>query len=110
MTRSRSSFDRVRPRTPEALPVAPTVATGTPVDTEGKRALFSTEAPRPATGSVSVECSLCGAESVLTPTQALRAALPSLHLPLVKRDFSSWMRCPACNRRTWVRMRLRHAK
>jgi uncharacterized protein with PIN domain len=104
--KSRSSFDRLRPRTASLTP--PAATTGADVDTEGKRALFSTAAPRPATGSVVVECSLCGVATVLSARQAVRAALPSLHLPLVKREFSSWMRCPACSRRTWVRLRFRH--
>jgi hypothetical protein len=34
-------------------------------------------------------------------------ALPSVHLPLVRRGHPSWMRCPACARRTWVRLGLR---
>jgi hypothetical protein len=56
---------------------------------------------------VTVDCSACRATTVLTPRQALLAALPSLHLPLLKRDHSSWLRCPACGRRTWVRLGLR---
>lgn len=98
-----SSFDRVRPRTGAA-----TVSSGpAAVDAEGKRALFSTEPPVPALGSVTVECSGCGATSVLSLRQAVRAALPSLHLPLVRGRYSSWMRCPACGRRRWVRARVR---
>ena len=99
-----SPFDRVRPRT--TRPVRRAVATE-PVDAEGKRALFSTEPPVPALGSVIVECSRCEQTSVLSLRQAARAALPSLHLPFLHGRFSSFMRCPACGARTGVRARLR---
>lgn len=115
-----SRFDRVRPRTPRAAGPAVTAA-DTPPDSEGKRALFSSGAEHstPAGGSVSVECSSCGQTTVLSPAQAVRAAFPSLHLGvavgrrgaahgvrLTRRPYPSWMRCPACGRRTWVRLTL----
>lgn len=97
-----SGFDRLKPRTPEASTAADLEQQH---DTAGKRALFSaTDADSPAAaGSVVIECSACSQRTVLTPTQALKAALPSIHLPLIKRDYPSWMRCPACEKRTWVR-------
>lgn len=97
-----SGFDRLKPRTPEASGPADLEQQH---DTAGKRALFSAAgADQPAAaGSVVIECSSCAERSVLTPTQAMRAALPSIHLPLIKRDYPSWMRCPACEKRTWVR-------
>jgi hypothetical protein len=101
-------FDRLRPR--DAAAPAPAPRQGLGADREGKRALFSTEAPpvgAPQFGAVTVSCSACSATTVLTPRQALTAALPSVHLPLVKRGYPSWMRCPACGRRTWVRIGLR---
>jgi predicted RNA-binding Zn-ribbon protein involved in translation (DUF1610 family) len=115
-----SRFDRVRPRPPRAS-TAPQSIIDTPRDAEGKRALFSSgaEGAAPAGGSVSVECSSCGETTVLSPAQAVRAALPSLHLGfavgrrgasttlgLTRRPYPSWMRCPACGRRTWVRVTL----
>jgi hypothetical protein len=96
-----SGLDRVRPRTLDDDLRAPLA--GEPLDSEGKRALFSSSSPAPARGAVTVECSSCGTESVLTAAQWLRAAVPSVHLPLVKRQYPSWMRCPACRRRTWVK-------
>jgi hypothetical protein len=45
--------------------------------------------------------------TVVTPRQALRAAVPSRHQLLVKRDHPSWLRCPACGRWTWARVGLR---
>ncbi len=100
----RSSFDRVRPRSPDAVsPVTPIRGTGA----DGRRALFSTSDPQPAPGSFVLECSSCRQRSVLLVMQAVRAALPSLHLPLIKRGHPSWMRCPACGRRTWVRISLK---
>ncbi|HSV66060.1 MAG TPA: hypothetical protein VLJ59_09185 [Mycobacteriales bacterium] len=76
------------------------------VDAEGKRALFSPTDARPAAGSVTLDCSSCGQRSTLTILQAARGMLPSLYLPLVRR-YASWVRCPACRRRTWCRIRLR---
>lgn len=113
-------FDRVRPRSPKAPPRV-VASADPPPDAEGKRALFSSgsEGAAPATGAVSVECSACGKTTVLSATQAVRAALPSLHLGLsfgrrgggtslglTRRPYPSWMRCPACGKRTWVRLTL----
>jgi uncharacterized protein with PIN domain len=92
-------FDRVRRRR-SGVPRTPTV------DAEGKRALFSPTDAHPAAGSVTVDCSSCGARSSLTPSQAIRAMVPSVHLPLVRRH-ASLIRCPACGRRAWCRVRLR---
>lgn len=94
-------FDRLRPRA-EAEP-----GVSQPVDPQGKRALFSTAPAVPAFGSITLDCSGCGARSVLSVRQTLRAALPSVHLPLLHGRYSSWMRCPACGRRRWVRARVR---
>ena len=108
-----TSFDRVRPRT------GPDAATSrAAVDAAGKRALFTSAADVsvPGVGSALVECSRCGGRTVLSPMRALRASIPSLHLALrvghgddvhalgvVHRDYPSYMRCPACNRPSWVR-------
>jgi hypothetical protein len=109
-----TSFDRVRPRTepPAASPPAA-------VDAEGKRALFSSgsEMVVPSVGSALVECSRCGERTVLGPLRALRASIPSIHLAfrighrddvrsigLGDRDYPSYMRCPSCNRPSWVRL------
>jgi uncharacterized protein with PIN domain len=100
-TPRRSSFDRVRPRSAQAGAPIP-VRRG---DAQGRRALFSaTDAERPAPGSIVLDCSACGRRSALSIRQAVRAALPSLHLPLLRRTHPSWMRCPACTRRTWVKI------
>ncbi len=45
--------------------------------------------------------------TALTPWQAVLAAVPSLHLPIVRKSYPSWMRCPACRKRTWVRVAVR---
>jgi hypothetical protein len=98
------SFDRVRPRRPDARSAAaPRAAT---VDVEGTRALFSAQPPVPAFGSVTVACGGCGASSVLAPAQALRTMLPSLHLPLLRRE-RSYLRCPACARWEWCHLTVR---
>jgi hypothetical protein len=111
-----SNFDRVRPRNP-ATPAAPP-AVG--VDAEGKRALFTKSAgvTQPGIGSALIECSRCKARTVLRPMQAIRAALPSLHLGLrvghgddvrtvgIRGDYPTYMRCPSCGRPSWVRFTL----
>ena len=101
-----SGLDRVRPRTPDA----PSVPSVTEVrDQDGKRALFSVAAPpqTSAFGSVTIHCRSCGEQSVLSAWQGLRAALPSIHLPILRRDHPSYLRCPACGHFSWVRLSVR---
>lgn len=109
-----ADFNRVRPRSPRVAAQPATAAH----DVEGKRALFSSAgSPDPSgTGSVVVECARCGERSVLGPMRALRAVLPSLHLALrvgrgedvtvlgLRRDYPSYLRCPACGRPSWARL------
>lgn len=98
-----SGLDRVRPRTPKA----PTAAASTDLrDQDGKRALFSLtpETKSTAFGSVTIDCASCGEQSVLSPLQALRAAVPSLHFPIVRRGHPSYLRCPACGKFSWARL------
>lgn len=94
-------FDRLRRRAADPVDDLP-VVTGAVPDTDGKRALFSAAAQKPSFGSVSLTCSSCGERSVVSARQALRLATPSVHLPFVRSAPWSWMRCPACGRRTWV--------
>jgi hypothetical protein len=79
-------------------------------DPLGRMALYSDPEPEPdpaAAEFLLLECSACLAETPVSPLDLARAALPfSLHLPLVRR-YHSFMRCPACGRRTWVRLRVR---
>jgi hypothetical protein len=73
-------------------------------DPLGKMALFSTDRPAHTYGTLLIECSACRRESPVSVSQLVRSAFPfSLHVPLVKR-YHSLMRCPACGRRTWVRV------
>jgi hypothetical protein len=112
------SFDRVRPRSAHAPAAAPPPGPADPVagarpesppgDREGRRALFSVDEPaQPAFGSVSIECSRCRQLSVLGLRQALRLALPSVYLPVIRGRYPTWLRCPACRERAWTRVRLR---
>lgn len=109
--RKRPGTDFSRLRSVQESAPAPTVHESQP-DLEGKRALFSaplspSEEQRPAApGAVVVHCGSCGTSSVLTPAQALALAVPSIHLPYLKRGHGSWMRCPACRRRTWVSVQI----
>jgi hypothetical protein len=118
-----NGFDRVRPRTPRpSSPAGTSVTAGATVpDAEGKRALFSSaDVEQPGIGSVTVECSRCEQETVLSLAQALRAAWPSVHLALrlghgsdvtvlgaSGRAFPSYLRCPSCKRASWVRFTVR---
>ncbi len=104
MTRRVDDFSRIRPAGSASEQPAPH-------DQDGRRALFSGGADRPqeagAAGSVVVTCGSCGEETALTPAEALKHAVPSLHLPYLKRDHGSWMRCPACRKHTWVSVQIR---
>ncbi|HTR69479.1 MAG TPA: hypothetical protein VMH41_04560 [Mycobacteriales bacterium] len=108
-------FDRVKPRTSRPSGQAAVVSH----DAQGKRALFSSAPDEASTGlgTAEVECSRCNERTVLTLGKALRAALPSLHLgvrlghgedvcvfTVLKRDYPTYMRCPACHRPSWVRL------
>jgi len=98
-------FDRLRrraaDRSDEPLELPDTVP-----DQEGKRLLFSAADQPAAYGSFTIDCSDCSVRSVVSAAQVLRLALPSLHLPGLRRDHWSYMRCPACRRRAWVRVGL----
>jgi uncharacterized protein with PIN domain len=96
-----AGFDRLRPRAPASISAV------RPSDPEGRRALYSVAGQSPSLGAVTIECSLCKRTTVVTPRRLVGLAVPSLHLPLIKRHHPSWMRCPACGARTWVRVRLR---
>ena len=95
---SNPTFDRVRPR----AAAAPTVVG---VDVQGKSALFSGDVVTPSLGSVVITCSECHVATVASYVRAIQCALPSLHLLGVRRDYPSWMRCPACEERHWVKLR-----
>jgi len=91
------TFDRVRTRAVSDPSVAP-------VDVQGKSALFSGAAVSPSLGSVAITCSECHNATVVSYGRAVKLAVPSVHLPMVRRAYPSWMRCPACAERHWVRI------
>lgn len=98
-----NDFSRIKPATTSAEPVV------APRDHDGRRALFTAESSAPevaGAGSVTISCSSCGEESVVSPTTAVKHAVPSLHLPFLKREHGSWMRCPACGKHRWVSVRI----
>ncbi|MEP6464421.1 MAG: hypothetical protein ABJC62_13640 [Frankiaceae bacterium] len=99
-----SNLDRVRPRTPRSP--GSTESPTTIRDAEGKRALFSRIEPEPVRGAITVACSRCQSTTSLTPLQALRAIIPSLYLPLLRRDYPALMLCPACRQVGWTRLSL----
>jgi predicted RNA-binding Zn-ribbon protein involved in translation (DUF1610 family) len=103
---STEGFDRLRRRSPQAKRSRPAVGKRPP-DPQGRRSLYSVAEQAPAVGAITVACPRCGETSVATPRQLVRLALPSLHLPVIRRENPSWMRCPACGQRGWVRLGLR---
>lgn len=106
MTRSSEvGFDRIKPRA--VAPEPDPVVTEMPTDHAGRQALWSDVVEPPSFGSVTIACSSCEQTSILGLRAAGRAALPSLHLPFIRGEHFSWMRCPACGRRTWVRPGIR---
>lgn len=98
-------FDRLRRRSP--APVRTAESVDSPPDPLGRRALYSVAEQPPCLGAVTIECSACKETSVVTPRGLIGLALPSLHLPLLRRTHSSWLRCPSCRQRTWVSLGLR---
>jgi hypothetical protein len=102
---TRASFDRIRVRV--VSDDRPRVVSDTPSDRSGQQALWSGVHAPPSFGAVTIACSGCGATSVVGIRAAAKSALPSLHLPRFRRGYGSWMRCPACRRRTWVRLGIR---
>jgi len=76
-------------------------------DPQGRMALFSSLEPEPAaplTQFLRLECSSCLKETPATPADLVRAAIPfALFLPFV-RSYPALIRCPACGRRTWMRI------
>ena len=106
MSGGQAGFDRLRRRDAQARRGGATVSGVRPADPLGRRALYSDAQQQPTPGAVSIACSSCGETSLATPRSLVGLALPSVHLPVLRRRHPSWMRCPACGRRTWVRLGL----
>jgi hypothetical protein len=106
---SPQGFDRLRRRGDAAADAGARsrsngVAPHRRLDPEGRGALFSVTEQPPAPGAVTVTCSDCEQTTAVSPRRLAALALPSVHLPLIRRDHPSWMRCPACGKRTWVKI------
>ena len=72
-------------------------------DPQGKAALYS-NAARPE-GRFSLECSSCNANSKVGLAKLGLLQLPvSFTIPF--RYHHTWMRCPACSQRTWMRVKV----
>ncbi len=70
----------------------------------GRHALYSAAEKHPL--SCTVECSSCREETRVSYIELALLMVPvSLHLPWL-RYHHSWFRCPACGRRTWLRVHL----
>lgn len=70
---------------------------------EGKEALYSTAPTAAPSSQVLVVCERCDVESGVSVVDAVRMLMPPfLWNPLSGR---LWARCPACDRRSWLRVR-----
>ncbi|CAN5865054.1 hypothetical protein BH24ACT3_BH24ACT3_07530 [soil metagenome] len=65
---------------------------------EGKEALYSTGPPR--SGTAVVACSSCRSRTRL-PLSDVGVRLLTISAWLPGRTHGHWMRCPACDKRTW---------
>jgi hypothetical protein len=70
----------------------------------GRHSLYSASDRRPF--SCTVECSSCREETRVGYLELAALMFPfSLHLPVIK-QYHSYLRCPACGRRTWQKIHL----
>lgn len=98
-------FDRLRKRGGGAgTSTGPAGVASARPDPQGRSSLYSVSEQPPAPGAVTVTCSDCEQTTAVSPRRLATLALPSVHLPLLRRDHPSWMRCPACGKRTWVKV------
>ena len=68
----------------------------------GKHALYTK--PERKSMTCTVECSSCREETRVSYVELAALMFPvHFHVPLF-RYHHSWLRCPACGRRTWVRL------
>lgn len=73
--------------------------------TFGRYALYSASEKRPYT--CTVECSACREETRVSYLELAVLMFPfHFHLPPPLRYHHSWFRCPACGRRTWLKVHL----
>ena len=71
----------------------------------GKHALYSAGERRPLT--CTVECSQCREETRVGYLELAALLFPvHFHLPPFLRYHHSWLRCPSCGRRAWVKIHL----
>lgn len=69
---------------------------------DGKGALFSAAVRTP--GTLVVECAACRGRTRISYTEFAKRCLPmTAWLPW--RTHSRWLRCPACERRSWLATR-----
>ncbi len=71
---------------------------GTLGEPDGKDALYEH-------GDVAIDCSRCGRTTLIAWSDAIRRVL-GLSLWVPGMAYSRRLRCPACDRRSWVRLRL----
>lgn len=72
-----------------------------PLDREGQAALFSTGEHQHGTGVI--DCSFCGTKTRASHIDiSVRIAMISIWIP--GRQYSRWMQCPNCQRRSWCRV------
>lgn len=94
----------------DATPTEPDVVEDpfAPAAARGRRALFSEEAvdrgDAPSARGVAVlVCRRCGTSTSLGVIGLVTGLVPSLWIP--GRRWSHWVRCPACDRLSWCRLK-----
>jgi hypothetical protein len=92
------SFDRIRR---DSVPEATSGR-----DPLGKQALFSGAEQPPSLGSVALDCPLCHRRTIVSVVRLAQMSLPGVHVPVPRRGYRAWVKCPACESRTWVRVTL----
>lgn len=100
-TKHMKGFDRIRPAE-STLPHSSPVIDAREDDVQGKRALFSGAAQPPAAGSVALECGSCNQRSVISFIRLAKLWATGIYIPLPGTSQRAWLKCPACERHTWV--------
>ncbi len=100
------SFDRIKPQAKATDAPTPNV-TPREDDHQGKRALFSDAVQPPSVGSVALACSGCNSRSVVSYVRLAKMSVTGFHLPVPGMGYRAWLKCPACERHTWVTVSIR---
>ncbi|MBW3664522.1 MAG: hypothetical protein KY469_15585 [Actinobacteria bacterium] len=90
-------FDRVSRPDPKSLPER---------DGAGKEALYTTSPEAPPTAPVTIHCERCGTQRALKVGDLLSLVRPPMFVNPMRDGGRVWARCPACEKRSWLRFRV----